>query len=203
MKNLIKQILREETKGELNNRARYLLDVMRTASLKNLADGDIESMRKALKDVEESGINWDKDVVKSIKNDYDQLMVRAKSIIGGVDKPLKYKLKTLRNYIKILNKEYSDSDIIVRYFLIIHNFLIIENLYSDEIERVGKGLNKYLSLPDTNDISVIENLFKVYYDNYSKVRFSVETLDSIDEVRNFFNRNPNIFTKLLKFNLKK
>lgn len=198
MKDLIKQILREEMKGNTNKKARHLLDMMAVASLKNIADGDIESMRKALKDVEDSGIDWNKDVIKSVKFEYDQLMLRAKSIIGGADKPLKDKLKTLKNYIKILKKKYNDSDIIVRYFLLIHNFLIIENLYKDEIDNSNKSLNKYLSLPDTNDISDIENLFNIYYDRYSKVRFSIETLDSVDSVRNYFNENPNIFTKLIR-----
>jgi hypothetical protein len=88
MKDLIKRILREETKGELNNRARHLLGVMAAASLKNVADGDIESMRNALKDVEESGIDWNKDVVKSVKQTYDDLMLRAKQILREEKKKL-------------------------------------------------------------------------------------------------------------------
>lgn len=88
MKDLIKRILREETKGELNNRARQLLDIMAAASLKNVADGDVESMRNALKDVEESGIDWNKDVVKSVKQTYNDLMLRAKQILREEKKKL-------------------------------------------------------------------------------------------------------------------
>lgn len=88
MKDLIRKILREETKGDLNNRARHLLDIMAVASLKNIVDGDIESMRKALKDVEESGIDWDKDVVKSVKNKYKSLMLRAKEVLKEEKKKL-------------------------------------------------------------------------------------------------------------------
>ena len=97
MKDLIKRILREETRGELNNRARQLLDNMAAASLKNVADDDVESMRNALKDVEESGINWNKDVVKSVKQTYDDLMIRAKEILREEKKKNLFVPRNLEN----------------------------------------------------------------------------------------------------------
>jgi hypothetical protein len=110
MKDLIKRILREETKGELNNRARHLLGVMAAASLKNVADGDIESMRNALKDVEESGIDWNKDVVKSVKQTYDDLMLRAKQILREEKKKLFIPRKIVERDVEFERQVKKDSD---------------------------------------------------------------------------------------------
>jgi hypothetical protein len=110
MKDLIKRILREETKGELNNRARHLLDIMAVASLKNVADGDIESMRNALKDVEESGIDWNKDVVKSVKQTYDDLMLRAKQILREEKKKLFIPRRIVERDVEFERQVKKDSD---------------------------------------------------------------------------------------------
>lgn len=101
--------------------------------------------------------------------------------------------KRLRKYIKILKDnyelgkedfgDYNKFDIIMRYFIVIHNFLYLENKYFDKVKITGKELNKYLDLPNLESLGDIINKFNELYDTNSKVRFSVETLDSIEEIR--------------------
>lgn len=103
--------------------------------------------------------------------------------------------KRLREYIKILKENYdlgvvkddggnyNKFDIIIRYFIIIHNFLYLENKYFDFVKLSGKEINKYLHLPKLETLEDVINKFNELYDTNSKVRFGVETLDSIEEIR--------------------
>jgi hypothetical protein len=115
--------------------------------------------------------------------------------------------KTLRKYIKtILNSEeyrdgyrmddggwdddsykrkYNIYDFWVRYLTIIHNSLLIEERFENEFKISGKEINKFLNLKNTNDFSEIIELCNNYYDSNNKVRFGIETKDSIEEVRNY------------------
>ena len=145
MKDLIKRILREETKGELNNRARQLLDIMAAASLKNVADGDVESMRNALKDVEGSGIDWNKDVVKSVKQTYDDLMLRAKQILREEKKKLFIPRKIDEREVEFekmvkdgTNKFLIDNDIRSLNYIVKVNQLW-DNLEYDDIDKAFWG----------------------------------------------------------------
>jgi hypothetical protein len=115
--------------------------------------------------------------------------------------------KSIRKYIKtILNSEeyrdgyriddggwddgsykrkYNIYDYWVRYLIIIHNSLLIEQRFENEFKISGKEINKFLNLKNTNDFSEIIELCKNYYDSNNKVRFGIETKDSIEEVRNY------------------
>jgi len=89
--------------------------------------------------------------------------------------------KILRKYIKLLKKKL-DSDIHIKYFTVIHNFLYLEHKYFDLVKMNNKDLNKHLVLSKNATIQEIKDIFNELYDPYNKVRFSVETLDSIKEV---------------------
>lgn len=127
---------------------------------------------------------------------------------NGFDNNLIKNQKRLREYIKILKKNYdlgfvkdedgnyNKFDIIIKYFIIIHNFLHLEEKYSDLIKLSNKELNKYLNLPNLESLQDVLEKFNDLYDINSKVRFSVETLDSIDEIRDFFSKNPKFFNKI-------
>lgn len=127
---------------------------------------------------------------------------------NGFDNNLIKNQKRLREYIKILKKNYdlgfvkdeggnyNKFDIIIKYFIIIHNFLNLEEKYSDLIKLSNKELNKYLNLPNLESLQDVLKKFNDLYDINSKVRFSVETLDSIDEIRDFFSKNPKFFNKI-------
>jgi hypothetical protein len=120
--------------------------------------------------------------------------------------------KRLREYIKILKENYdlgivkddggnyNKFDIIIRYFTIIHNFLYLENSYFDIVKISGKELNKYLKLSKLESLEDVINKFNDLYDTNSKVRFSVETLDSIEEIRLLLNdlRNKDFTSKMYK-----
>jgi len=120
--------------------------------------------------------------------------------------------KRLREYIKILKEnydlgmvkddggDYNKFDIIIRYFIIIHNFLYLENSYFDIVKLSNKEINKYLNLPKLESLDDVISKFTDLYDTNSKVRFSVETLDSIEEIRLLLNdlRNKDFTSKIYK-----
>ncbi len=107
--------------------------------------------------------------------------------------------KRLREYIKILKENYvlglikdeggnyNKFDIIIRYFIIIHNFLYLEDRYFDVVKLSGKEINKYLKLYKLESLEDVINKFNELYDTNSKVRFGVETFDSIEEIRLLLN----------------
>lgn len=108
--------------------------------------------------------------------------------------------KRLREYIKILKDNGAiisgDYGIQLSYFIIIHNFLLIENKYYNLVKMCNKELNNNLNLPKLNTLEEVLDKFKELYDVNSPVRFSVETLDSIEEIRLFLSETPNIYRKI-------
>jgi len=78
-----------------------------------------------------------------------------------------------------------DIDLYYKYFVIIHNFLFLENLYFDEVKLNNKELLSNINIPEINSKEEAVSFFKELYDVNSDVRFSIETLDSIEEIRQF------------------
>ena len=114
--------------------------------------------------------------------------------------------KRIREYVKTLKT--SDKfnpdihDIWIRFLTALHNFLHIEEKFIDEVKLNNKEINKHLILPKTKDFDEIINICKKYYDNNNKVRFGLETLDSIEEVRNYIKTLSNSLVDKIQFNLK-
>lgn len=118
------------------------------------------------------------------------------------------KLKILKKYIKNLKElektkfynpdEFNIELSIIQYFIILHNFLILEQKYYNEVKTANKEINKYLELEDTNDINKIKNKFKELYDSNNNIRFAIETFDSIEPIRIFLKNNRYIYNKLLR-----
>lgn len=103
------------------------------------------------------------------------------------------KLEILKLYINILNKsEKNDYDLPITYFIILHNFLILEQKYHDEVEQAGKEINKHLKLEKLNDEKEVYQKFLELYDVSSLVRFAAETMDSIELIRQYLHNNPQI-----------
>jgi hypothetical protein len=108
--------------------------------------------------------------------------------------------KRLREYIKILKEsgDYNRLNLIITYFIVIHNFLYLENEYFDIVKLSGKEINKYLNLPKLESLEDVINKFNELYDTNSKVRFSIETLDSIEEIRLLLPKLKDFYSKIYK-----
>jgi len=111
------------------------------------------------------------------------------------------KLSILKSYIRILKnpkeKYHLDYDLAVTYFIILHNFLIVERRFVDDIKLCNKEINKYLKLEELNNEKDVYKKFLELYDVYHTVRNNVETLDSIDSVREYLSNRPELFRQLL------
>ena len=129
---------------------------------------------------------------------------------------IKNKLKILKQYVKTLKSSDSyipnlglcgDSeikkgavniDIAISYFTIIYNFLIIETKFPQLVKMSGKELNIYLDIESVDGVDDVLVKFLELYDPTHKVRFAVETFDSIEEVREFIKLNDNLYNEFLK-----
>jgi hypothetical protein len=60
-------------RGEIRKKAEELLGQLSAAYLGNIAWDNREEIQKRLNDINNSDIDWDKDVVKSIRDNYRQL----------------------------------------------------------------------------------------------------------------------------------
>jgi hypothetical protein len=60
-------------RGEIRKKADYLLDILGVAYLRNIGDDNREEIKQRLSDIQNSGIDWNKDVVKSVREKYKQL----------------------------------------------------------------------------------------------------------------------------------
>jgi hypothetical protein len=60
-------------RGEIRKKADYLLGILGAAYLRNIGDDNREEIKQRLSDIEKSGIDWDKDVIKSVREKYKDL----------------------------------------------------------------------------------------------------------------------------------
>lgn len=110
------------------------------------------------------------------------------------------KLLILKNYIYILSnsKQYNENyKLAISYFMILHNFLIIEQKFFEDVKISNKEININLLLENINNEIDIYNTFIALYDVNNIIRNNIETLDSIESVRIYFSKNQKIFTELL------
>lgn len=109
-------------------------------------------------------------------------------------------LDLLRGYIHFLdnNKDINDYDLIRDYFIVLHNFLIIERNFYPDVVEANKEINKLLNLKPLNNISEVVSLFHKLYDNHSIIRSNIETFDSIDPIKKYLSNRPEVYKKLIK-----
>lgn len=109
------------------------------------------------------------------------------------------KLYILKSYVNILKNDNSEKyRIAINYFIVIYNFLIIERMFYDDITLNNKEINKYLTLEKLDNAKDVYNKFLELYDINNIIRNNIETLDSIDSVRNYISKNrEKIFYKFL------
>ncbi len=136
--------------------------------------------------------------INKVKN-FGQFLNENKSGWYDIDE----KLKILKSYIHILNNDNGlvsgeKYDIPIIYFIILHNFLIIERGFFDDIKLSGKEINKYLNLEKLNTPDEVYQKFLELYDTSNKVRVNSETLDSVESVREYLSKRPDVFNRLIK-----
>jgi hypothetical protein len=99
-------------------------------------------------------------------------------------------LKIILSYITFSNTRIT-HDLLTTYFTALSNALIYELYFPEEIKSAGKEILKHLGdlKPITDDMSeekklaIIQSEFERLYDPNHPVRFAIETLDSVEEVR--------------------
>jgi len=108
------------------------------------------------------------------------------------------KLKILKSYIHILDNDKKDHDLAKTYFIILHNFLIIERMFYEDVVKSNKEINKNLDLERLKSVDDVLKKFMELYDNYHIIRNNAETFDSIESISLFLKDRPTIFQKLMK-----
>jgi len=108
------------------------------------------------------------------------------------------KLKILKSYIHILNNDSKKYELAKKYFIILHNFLLIERMFYEEVKEARKEINKHLNLEKLNDQHDVYQKFLELYDINSHIRFAIETFDSIESIRLFLKERPITYQKLMK-----
>lgn len=109
------------------------------------------------------------------------------------------KLYLLRSYINILKNSDKDYQLAISYLMILHNFLIIERMFYEDVKLANKEINKYLQLEKLDSEEEVYNKFLELYDNEkSIIRINVETLDNIEPIGLYLKANSKVYTELLK-----
>ena len=110
---------------------------------------------------------------------------------------VKEKQDVLRHYIDILKATDGDNhELAITYFIILINFLDIEQQFSAEVQQAGKQLNANLNVEPLEDVDAVYKKFLELYDNHSKVRFAVETFDSVEPIRIYLQDHPEVYKEL-------
>lgn len=112
--------------------------------------------------------------------------------------------KILRKYVRLLSQypgmqHHKDA---IKYFVILHNFLEIEDMFYDQCIMANKQINIHLNLmSNLRMTNTAVQYYKLLYDPNSKIRFGIETIDSIEDVRVFLGSEEctkaDIFNKLV------
>lgn len=117
----------------------------------------------------------------------------------AIEKPIIEKLLLLRSYIDTLNNHSGGNyDLAKTYFIILHNFLIIEQKFYNDVVASGKEINKFLNLKKINTTNEVLKKFLELYDIKHQIRNNVETFDNIDSIHQYLKGKPEIFYKLIK-----
>lgn len=94
----------------------------------------------------------------------------------------------LRRYIRLLSqyKGMKDNLKAMQYFLVIHNFLLIEEMFYDQCIMNDTQINIHLSLmEDVRFCATALQYYRRYYDPNHKIRYSLENIWKIEDVRLF------------------
>lgn len=102
--------------------------------------------------------------------------------------------------IAIVQKNQSDAS---RFFMIIAAVLYLEFNFKEQFVAAGKELLPYVR-EELGKMYTAHGLFNIMYDRHHKVRFAIETFDSIEECRqitNWLNENNFMLYAITDYNI--
>lgn len=113
---------------------------------------------------------------------------------------VKENLSIIKKYIYTLNRSNIDDNhhLAMTYFIILYNFLIIEEIFHSDVVLHSKELNKYLDLEKLDDNKEIYEVFIDLYNVHSEVRNNIETFDNIPIITEVCSEIPSIYNTILK-----
>ena len=110
---------------------------------------------------------------------------------------------TIRKYLRTLSVSKNviayaraDTDPAIKFFIILHNMLILEDEFYDQCLMGNKEINRHLRLSRTWRVDDILAEFYKLYDRDSKVRKNIETITKVEDIRYVLKQNPNLYKKL-------
>jgi len=161
--------------------------VLNTAFMINIFSSDSPESILAQLNSEITAFIW----INKFRDDRDTFPKIKGSYLGYLPmKKSNSQVDILVRYLEYLPTK-SNSDIIKSFFHSLINSLIYELYFPEEIKSAGKEILKHLGdlKPITDEMSeeeklaIIQSEFERLYDPSHPVRFAIETLDSVEEVR--------------------
>jgi hypothetical protein len=110
----------------------------------------------------------------------------------------------IRKYLRSLSvsknvnayKNYADVDQAIKFFIILHNVILLEDKYYDIVMMSKKEINKYLHLDRSWRVDDILGEFYKLYNRGAVVRTNIETIEKVEEVRLAIRKDKSIYEKL-------
>jgi hypothetical protein len=90
----------------------------------------------------------------------------------------------------------SDTDIAIKFFIILHNVLVLEDEFYDQCVMANKPMNKYLHISRSWRVDDILGEFNNLYNKDTRVRKNIESIHKVEEIRYVLKQNPNFYKKL-------
>lgn len=110
---------------------------------------------------------------------------------------------TIRKYLRALSVSKNvnayartDTNEAIKFFIILHNMLMLEEQFYDQCIMAKKEINKHLHLERSWRVDDILGEYYKLYDRRGLVRKNIETINKIEEIKYILKGNPNLYKKL-------
>lgn len=110
---------------------------------------------------------------------------------------------TIRKYLRALSVSKNvnayaraDTDQAIKFFITLHNMLLLEEEFYDQCVMAKKEINRFLHLERSWRIDDILGEYYKLYDRKGTVRNNIETLVQIEEIKYILRDNTNLYKKL-------
>jgi len=90
----------------------------------------------------------------------------------------------------------TDTAVAIKFFIILHNSLIIEDTYYDQFAIANQQINKYLNLQKSWRVDDVLSEFYKVYNKGSKVRNSLDRIKYVEEAKLLLEKEPMLLRKL-------